>query len=117
MVSTPTDHPSVHSNKIASVYPAIGEEVYPSSAVAFVSISTVVLEGSQETTARGGERVTSTASTPGTAAIAFFTAATQWPHVIPLIASATRSIAIACHLQRFVGDVREWEHYIVDCGG
>ncbi len=107
MVSTPTDHRSVHSNKIASGYPAVGEEGYPSSAVAFVSISTVVLEGSQETTARGGESVTSTSPTPGTAASAFFTAATQWPHVIPVIASVTRSIAIVCHPHPFVGDVRE----------
>jgi len=97
-VSTPTDHRSVHSNKIASGYPAVGKEGYPSSPVAFVNISTVVLEGSQETTARGGDRVTSTPSTPGTAASAFFTAATQWPHVIPVIASATRPFSISTHL-------------------
>jgi len=107
MVSTPTDHCSVHSNKIASGYPAAAEEGYPSPAVAFVSISTVVLDGSQATSARGGERVTSTASTPGTAASAFFTAATQWPHVIPVIASATCAFSISCHPHRFVGDVRE----------
>src|SRR5512132_3686216 len=107
MVSTPTDHRSVHSNKIASAYPAVGAEGYPSSAVAFVSISTVVLDGSRETTARGGERVTSTSTTPGTAASAFFTAATQWPHVIPVIASATWSFPIACRLHRFAGDVLE----------
>src|SRR5512147_885805 len=98
MVSTPTDHRSVHSNKIASCYSAVGEEGYPSSAVAFVSISAVVLERSQETTARGGESVTSTSSTPGTAASAFFTAATQWAHVIPVIASATCSFSIPSHL-------------------
>jgi len=78
MVSTPTDHCSVHSNKIASDYPAVGEEGYPSSAVAFVSTSTVAIEGSQETTARGGNKVTSTSPTPGTAASAFFTAATYY---------------------------------------
>jgi hypothetical protein len=117
MVSTPTDHCSVHTNKIASGYPAAGAEGYPSSAVAFVNISTVVLEGSQETTARGGERVTPTSTTPGTAASAFFTAATQWPHVIPVIASATWSFSIACHPRRFAGDVLEKEHYIVDGSG
>jgi len=98
MVSTPTDHRSDHSNKIASRYPVAGEEGYPSSSVAFNSISKVVLEESQATIARGGDRVTSTASTPGTAASAFFTAATQWPHVIPVIDSATCPFAIAAHL-------------------
>jgi hypothetical protein len=98
MVSTPTDHCSVHSNKIASGYPAVTEEGYPSSVVAFDSISTVVLDGSQATTARGGDKVTSTASTPGTAAIAFLTAATQWPHVIPVIASVTCPLSIVSHL-------------------
>jgi len=100
MVSTPTDHRSVHSNKIASGYPAVGEEGYPSSAVAFASISADVLEESQETTARGGERVTSTVSTPGTSASAFRTAATQWTHVIPVIASVIRSFSIASHPSR-----------------
>ena len=100
MVSTPTDHRSVHSNKSTSGYPAAGEEGYPSSAVAFNSVSTVVLEGSQSTTARGGDKVTSTASTPGTAASAFFTTATQWPHVIPVIASVTCPLSIACRLSR-----------------
>ena len=111
MVSTPTDHCSVHSNTFASGYPAAAADGYPSSAVAFVNISTVVLEGSQETTARGGDRVTSTDSTPGTAASAFFTAATQWPHVIPVIVSVTCPLSIACRLPR--SPVMSWNPHII----
>jgi hypothetical protein len=34
-----------------------------------------------------------------------------------VIASATRPFSIASHPHRFVGDVRESDHYIVDCRG
>jgi hypothetical protein len=34
-----------------------------------------------------------------------------------VIANATCSFSTACHPHRFAGDVRESEHYIVDCSG